>query len=231
MGNKSINNEDLESIDSKELSSQLKKPTGNIGREVAKELNDSNRKLYDLSFEMIDLKPNDRILEIGFGNGIHFPEYFEFESDVTITGVDFSEDMCDEAKTLNPGLIESGKLYIHCADTSSLPFSDGSFDLLIAINVIYFLEPPELHLKEINRVLKTDGLFLIGFRPRHAVEHLEFTKQNFILYEPDELKDLVEENGFEVINEKTNTHQKISVDETEFEVKDSCLLAKKRSSE
>lgn len=215
-------------MDSKELSNQLKKPTGDAGREVAKALNDSNRRLYDLSFEMVDLEPNHRILEIGFGNGIHFPKYFKLEPKVTVVGVDFSEDMCREAKTHNTDLIHLGKLSIHCTDTSSLPFPDASFDLVVAINVIYFLDPPELHLKEIHRILKTGGLFLIGFRPRHSVEHLEFTKQNFILYETVELRQLAEENGFEVVKEKTNTYQKVSVDETEFEVKDSCILAQKR---
>lgn len=215
-------------MDPKELSSQLKKPTGEAGREVAKALNDSNWKLYDLSFEMIDLKPNSRILEIGFGNGIHFSQYFEVEPTLSVTGVDFSEDMCDEAKIMNTRLIDSGKLSIHCADTSSLPFRDASFDLVIAINVIYFFEPPEVHLKEISRVLKPEGSFLMGFRPRHVVEHLEFTKQNFILYEADELRELLEENGFEMVNEKTNSYQKVSIDETVLEVKDSCLLVKKR---
>lgn len=218
-------------MDSKELSSQLKKPTGDAGREVAKALNDSNKGLYDLTFEMVNLEPNQHILEIGFGNGTHFPEYFELEPEVTVTGVDFSEDMCHEAKILNPDLIHSGKLSIHCAETSSLPFPDASFDLIIAINVIYFLEPPELHLKEIRRVIKTGGSLLIGFRPRHSVEHLEFTKENFILYETDELRKLVEDNGFEVARERTNTYQKDSVDETEFMVKDTCLFLKKRSGE
>lgn len=215
-------------MDSKELSSQLKKPTGEAGREVAKALNDSNRGLYDLSFEMVDLKPNQQILEIGFGNGTHFPEYFKLEPEISVAGVDFSDDMCQEAKTQNQGLIHSGKLSIHCAETSSLPFPDASFDLVIAINVIYFLDPPEVHLKEIYRILKTGGSFLIGFRPRHAVEHLEFTKQNFILYESDELRKLAEENGFEVKNEQTKSYKKLSVDETELTVKDSCLLARKR---
>lgn len=214
-------------MDPKELSLQLKKPTGVAGREVAKALNDSNLKLYDLSFEMVNLEAKERIMEIGFGNGIHFPQYFEFDSKVSVTGIDFSEDMCDEARILNTDLIDSGKLSIHCADTSSLPFPDASFDLVMAINVIYFFEPPEVHLKEIYRILKPEGSLLIGFRPRHAVEHLEFTKQNFILYEPDELKKLLEKYSFEVVKEKTNSYQKVSVDETVLEVKDSCLLVKK----
>lgn len=213
-------------MDPKQLSNQLKKPTGAAGIEVAEALNESNWGLYDLAFETMTFEAGNDILEIGFGNGKHFSEYFRAEPDLRLTGVDFSTDMCAEAKSRNAELIKEGKLSIHCSETSSLPFRDQSFDLAVALNVIYFLDPPEIHLKEIQRVLKPGGLFLIGYRPRHSVEHLEFTKQNFILYEADELGHLLEKNGFELVREETRSYKKHSVDETEFTVKDCCLLAK-----
>ena len=214
-------------MDSTELSQQLKKPTGETGREVAIALNESNQGLYDLAFEMLDLKPHQNILEIGFGNGNHFPQYFEAEPELNLTGVDFSADMCEEARTRNAPLIEEGKLSIRHAETSSLPFKDDEFDCILAINVIYFLDPPPPHLQEIRRVLKPDGYFLIGYRPRHSIEHLEFTRHNFVLYETDELIELLESNGFKVSGQKTNSYQKLAVDETEFEVKDACLVMQK----
>lgn len=210
-----------------ELSAQLKKPTGETGREVANALNASNRGLYDLAFEMMPLKTGYHLMEIGFGNGNHFPEYFRIEPKLTITGVDFSADMCEEAKSRNQDLIKEQKLSIHCESTTSLPFQDHSFELAIAINVIYFLDPPEIHLKEIHRVLKPDGYFLIGYRPRHSVEHLEFTHQNFTLYEVDELQALLEKNGFKTVREETKNHEKQSVDGIEFTVTNACLLVQK----
>lgn len=210
-----------------ELSAQLKKPTGETGREVANILNDSNRGLYDLAFEIMSLKGGDQLMEIGFGNGNHFPEYFRIESKLSIKGVDFSPDMCEEATSRNPDLIKEEKLSIHCESTSSLPFRDHSFDLAIALNVIYFLDPPEIHLKEIRRVLKPGGYFLIGYRPKHSIEHLEFTHQNFTLYEPDELRALLEKNGFKTVREETKSSEKQSVDGIEFTVTDACLLVQK----
>lgn len=215
------------SMDPIELSSQLRKPTGETGIEIGKILNESNHKLYELAFEMMDLKEDQRVLEIGFGNGIYFPEYFRLQPVLSVTGVDFSKEMCAEAETHNPDLIASKRLSLHCEETSALPFSGDRYDLAVALNVIYFLDPPEIHLKEIRRVLKPNGQFLIGYRPRHAVEHLEFTKQNFILYERDELESLFMQNGFEIVEDKTQTYEKLSMDKTKATVTDACLLVRK----
>lgn len=214
-------------IDPIELSLQLKKPTGEAGKEVAKALNVSNKGLYELAFEFMNLQKDNRVLEIGFGNGLHFPEYFKLQPRLSITGVDFSRDMCEEAKTNNEDLITSKKLSLYCKDTTALPFSENQFDLVVALNVIYFLDPPEVHLTEIQRVLRPGGLFLIGYRPRHTVEHLAFTKQNFILYETDELTALLEKHNFEKVRAETKSYQKMAMDDTLLNITDSCLLVKK----
>lgn len=214
-------------MDPIELSSQLRKPSGEAGKEIGKALNESNRGLYELAFEIMSPQKDDRLLEIGFGSGMHFPEYFRLQPRLTVTGVDFSRDMCEEAKAHNAELIASNKLSLHCEATSALPFSNNRFDLAVALNVIYFFDPPGVHLKEIHRVLKPGGMFLIGYRPRHTIEHLPFTKQNFILYEPDELKALLSNNGLEATKEITRSHEKTSVDGMKVTVTDACLLVKK----
>lgn len=212
-----------------ELSQQLKKPTGETGLKVALELNKSNRGLYELAFEQLELRDGAKLLEIGFGNGKHFPDYFEMQQDLQIIGVDFSSDMCREAKSLNHELIEADKLSIYCADTTSLPFQDEKFDVTIANNLIYFLDPPEIHLKEIHRSLKPGGRFLIGYRPRHSIEKYEFTQQNFIMYESDELASLLEENGFKLIREESRSYQKEMEDGEIFDVVDHCMTVQKIS--
>jgi len=68
---------------------------------------------------------------------------------------------------------------------------------------------------------------LVGYRPRHSVEHFEFTKHNFALYESDELIALMESNSFSILGQQTNAYQKVMDDKTEIEVKDACLVVKK----
>lgn len=217
----------MSEIDPTELSRQLKKPTGELGLQVGEKLNESNRKLYELAWQMADFLSAHQVLEIGFGNGKHLSQYVDFNPDITVTGIDFSEEMCEEARDFHTELVKEEKLNIHCADSSAMPVSDQAYDLVIGLNIIYFWDPPTPHLREIARVLKPQGKLLLGYRPRHAVEHLEFTKQNFILYEPDEIEDLLSAHGFTVSNHQQNSYAKQAADGSDVKVTDICLTAEK----
>lgn len=214
----------MKELSSLELSRQLKKPSGKIGHEVAKRLNHSNKTLYDLAFSMLDLKPKEHLLEIGFGNGNHFSHYFDLQPEVRVTGVDFSVDMCEEAEKDNSKLIKDHQLTIHCADASGIPIQDSTVDIIISLNVVYFWDPIVGYLQELRRVLKPGGQLLLGYRPRKIVEHLEFTKQNFILYDPSELNLLMQQNGFKHLLEEQNNYKKESPDGTDIEITDICML-------
>ncbi len=215
----------MKDIDPVELSRQLKKPSGELGHQVAQKLNESNQKLYELAWEMTDFSSIRRILEVGFGNGKHLSYYVDQNPDLIVTGVDFSEEMCDEARTFHHELIKNGKLTIHCVDSSSIPAADHSYDLVIGLNIVYFWDPPDPYLEEIVRVLKPGGKLVLGYRPRQAVEHLEFTKQNFLLYEPDELDALLSEYGLKVTRHQRNTYTKQAADESSVEITDICIVA------
>ncbi|MDR8391367.1 class I SAM-dependent methyltransferase [Aliifodinibius sp. S!AR15-10] len=217
----------MEDIDPSELSRQLKKPSGEVGHEVAQNLNESNQKLYEMAWEMVDLQSVQDVLEIGFGNGKYLSGYFDFNPQLNVTGVDFSEEMCEEARAFHSGLVEERKLAIHCADSASMPVADGSVGLIVGINIVYFWDPPGPHLQEIHRVLEPGGKLLLGYRPRRVVEHLEFTKQNFILYEPGELEMLLLEQGFRVTEDEENRYLKQAPDGSDIDITDICVVAER----
>jgi ubiquinone/menaquinone biosynthesis C-methylase UbiE len=64
------------------------------------------------------------------------------------------------------------------AQADSLPFEDNSVDLVLVVRVIHHLPDPSPAFREISRILKKDGLFLIEFanyanfknRVKHAVK-------------------------------------------------------------
>jgi SAM-dependent methyltransferase len=57
-------------------------------------------------------------------------------------------------------------------DVHSLPFEDASFDLVIAIGVLMWLERPELALQEMARVTRPRGYVLVTAAPRMMLTHL-----------------------------------------------------------
>lgn len=89
-------------------------------------------------------------------------------------------------------------------DGKKLPFSDGRFDSVVSFEVLeHVFNLPEI-LKEINRVTKVSGLFLISV-PFAWGEHE--APYDFARYTSFGITDILNENGFEVIEyEKTTTH-------------------------
>jgi ubiquinone/menaquinone biosynthesis C-methylase UbiE len=93
--------------------------------------------------------PPARILEIGSGTGDGTAALEQVFPDAQITGVDLSSEMVKAAAQANP------KVDFKVADASSLPFPDGSFDLVAQLNV-------PVYSKEIRRVLAPGGHVLVA---------------------------------------------------------------------
>jgi SAM-dependent methyltransferase len=86
---------------------------------------------------------------------------------------------------------------IRRADAENLPFTDGRFDKVLSIHTLYFWKSPEACMREIARVTKQGGRFVLGFRPRsdaRAVADLPASVYTF--YDPPEVAALLERSGF-----------------------------------
>ena len=82
---------------------------------------------------------------------------------------------------------------------TALPFRDGSFDLVCALDIIEHVEDGDTALAEISRVAKTDAAVLIS-APLHAAMWTKF--DDFVghkrRYEPVDLLSKLSEHGFAV---------------------------------
>jgi ubiquinone/menaquinone biosynthesis C-methylase UbiE len=88
---------------------------------------------------------------------------------------------------------------VTAGSSDNLPFEKSSFDKIYCINVIYFWKSPQLHLREIYRVLKPGGIFCTGFRPKENLSKFSFSNFDFTFYTEGEWKNSIEENGFQFI--------------------------------
>lgn len=99
-----------------------------------------------------------RILDLGCETSVMWRDnYHQLPQDYQLTLVDFSEAMIEASRKNLPQL---DKLTFLVSDITKLPFEDASFDIVSANMVLFHL--PDIHagLKEIKRVLKSDGRFL-----------------------------------------------------------------------
>ncbi|MDO1450971.1 methyltransferase domain-containing protein [Rhodocytophaga aerolata] len=189
-------------ITDQELAAQLRKPTGELGKLVAEKMSQNNAFLYQQAFQLMDIQPTDRVLEIGFGHGQFLAQTVELASDGWVAGVDFSEDMILAASYRYATLIEAGKLAIVQGDITAIPYADNTFTKVFALNTIYFIDDPLGALQELYRVLRTGGMGCIGIRTASTMKNHAFTQYGFTCYELPQVEELFLQAGFKAIQHK-----------------------------
>ncbi|HTY12754.1 MAG TPA: methyltransferase domain-containing protein [Candidatus Omnitrophota bacterium] len=213
--------------DAAEIAKQLKRPSGDRGKDVGELMNLSNRSLYELAFSMLDLRGDRRLLEIGAGNGNFFPRFFEINDNLVVHAIDHSDTMCAEAERRNRELVDRGRLIIKCADALQMDIADDYFDKVLSINTIYFWPSVEKQLKEVRRVLRTGGQLLLGFRPKSVMLSTPYVDDGFVLYEKEQVAELLARNGFKLVKEKVQNITRKRMDGVGGESVDICILAEK----
>jgi ubiquinone/menaquinone biosynthesis C-methylase UbiE len=216
-------------MEPEEVAKQLRKPEGENGIKVAKGMNQSNAFLYKLTLENLKINDNDNILELGFGNGFFIKDVLEKAKNITYHGIDFSEDMFNEASIMNKDFIENNKAKLNLANIASMPYSEESFDIIFTINTLYFWEKPLDNLLEIKRVLKKGGVICISIRPKEIIEKLPFSKYGFTLYSVDDVINLYKDADLELLKYDQRVEPKVAISyrSNDIQTESVCILAKK----
>jgi ubiquinone/menaquinone biosynthesis C-methylase UbiE len=155
--------------------SQFAKPTGMAGWVVGHLLAMRNRDRSVWVFSVLDLKPADRILEIGFGSGTDIAR--ASATAAFVAGVDHSEVMLRQAARRNASAIRARRVDLKLGSASKLPYPDADFDKVFSINSAQFWKDLPKPLKEISRVLKPGGWVALAVQPRSKKATDETTRQ------------------------------------------------------
>jgi cyclopropane fatty-acyl-phospholipid synthase-like methyltransferase len=115
---------------------------------------------YRNFFSLMGLSANKKVLEVGSGSG--GPAVFMVkETGCQLTGVDINENGIVNSQKLAAENGLSNKMEFMVADaSSSLPFADETFDVIVSIDSINHFKAREKVFKEFNRLLKTGGRLL-----------------------------------------------------------------------
>jgi ubiquinone/menaquinone biosynthesis C-methylase UbiE len=118
--------------------------------------------------EQLDLRPDDRVLDVGCGPGVTVALIAERSTVGLVCGVDPSVVMLRQAATRNRAAIRAGRAELRRGDVSALPYPDAKFTRACAVHSIYFWPSIETGLRELRRVLAPDGLLVIAVRMRRV---------------------------------------------------------------
>jgi len=210
------------------MAKQFRQPSGPAGSRIGIIMNNGNEILYDFTASAMQLQPDERILEIGFGNGKFFNKLFSKANNLHISGIDFSDIMLKEAREKNQAAIANGKLQLEFGNSEELPFADNSFDKVFCINVVYFWDDPLKHLQEINRVLKPGGQFYATIRSKSTMEMLPFIQYGFITYSEEDWKSVIHKTPLRFVKSERINEPTIEYDDKPFQMYSLCLVAEKK---
>lgn len=109
------------------------------------------------------LPPGGRVLDLGCGAAPVLSELRRHG--IACTGLDLTEDMLRHARERLRGMqLDDGDL--HRGDCRHTPFPDASFDVVVCLGVISYVEQYDEVLAEIRRLLKPGGHVVVSFRNR-----------------------------------------------------------------
>lgn len=91
--------------------------------------------------DQLDLAPGSQVLEVGCGAG--FMALALAERGFNVRAIDSVEGMIEVARRNAAGREFAGQLSLEVGDVYSLKFDDASFDLVLAVGVISWLEHVE----------------------------------------------------------------------------------------
>lgn len=197
---------------------QLRNPNGLFAAKVAEGMNESNKNIYGLIFDNLEIDDGDRLLEIGFGNGYFFNALSQKNNSVKLYGIETSKEMIRQCGKLNKQLIADNKLEISHVSNSVLPYPDQYFDKAIAINLIYFWENPMENIEELSRVLKNQGRLYIGIRPYNVISQLPFAKTHFNVQQDNWWIELFEKFGFQLSSHSSITEPPLQFNGNAYEM-------------
>lgn len=129
---------------------------------------------FNWLFNQIDFSRVNRLLELGCGNGKLWQENRIDLRNREIFLSDISEGMVEEVRN------KLGSDF-NCivADAEKIPFKDSYFDSIIANHVLFYLNDLNLGLKEIDRVLKSDGILYCSTYGKNHMKEITEIVQSF----------------------------------------------------
>jgi ubiquinone/menaquinone biosynthesis C-methylase UbiE len=112
----------------------------------------------DLILDLVGPPAGRRILDVGCGDGVLAVELAS--RGAIVTGIDASPDMIAAAR--KRASREKQDIDFVVAEAGALPFDADSFDAVVAVAVLCFVERPSTSLGDMNRVLRPGGRLVIG---------------------------------------------------------------------
>jgi arsenite methyltransferase len=179
------------------LACQLSHPTGMIGKFVLGPLwNKRNAKLNEVTLAHLDLKEDDRVLDIGFGGGYLLERIIPKVKQGLAAGMDVSQVMVENFRVRHQEDIKAGKTDIRQGQAEKPPYPDEYFTKVSSVNSIFYWSAAQQGISEIYRILREKGMVVLTYTCRKDLEKRGFVQYGVRTYEEKEVLEMLVKAGF-----------------------------------
>jgi ubiquinone/menaquinone biosynthesis C-methylase UbiE len=148
-----------------------------------------------LALRRLDVRPSDRVLEVGFGGGSLIAQILAAEP-AEVIGIDISDAMVERGRRRFRRHIRQGRARIASGSVEQLPLKDDAVDKACSLNTIYFWKNPAAAMRELARVVRPGGALVLGFEASETLRAWLGHRYGFTIWEPDEVIALAADAGF-----------------------------------
>jgi ubiquinone/menaquinone biosynthesis C-methylase UbiE len=140
---------------------QCQNPTGWVGRLVLRNMNSRHSQVTDWGLSHASIGKQDVILDVGCGGGRTVSKLAAMAPQGKVYGIDHSAESVAMALRTNKQWIDMARVEVREASVSRLPFSDGAFDVITAVETHFWWPALPTDLREVLRVLKPGGRLIL----------------------------------------------------------------------
>lgn len=157
------------------LGRQLRKPSGFYGKLVSRMMNKRNKMAYERIIHELDIKSGEKVFEIGYGPGLGISLIANTIEVCSISGIDFSELMYQEAIKRNKMFVENGKVQLQFGNFLTQESVVEKYDKVFCLNVIYFWSDLHVAFSKTFSLMSNGGIFCIFMTHKDELEAASFT--------------------------------------------------------
>lgn len=187
----------------KSFFSQCARPEGALGRVMLSFMNYTHAPLTNWGLKLVDIQDGWTMLDVGCGGGFTIRRLLKRSQNAQVYGIDISEESVAKAKKVNAEVLDK-QVFVTHGSAEKLPYDDGKFDLVTAVETVYFWPNLPGCLQEVRRVLKSSGKFAILVEVVDSDSKWTSVVEGMTAYSPEDLKKLLDEAGFT----QTEIHRK-----------------------
>lgn len=138
---------------------------------------------------------NWTMLDIGCGGGATLKRLLKRSNGGKVYGIDISEESVAKARKVNAELLGK-QIFVEHGTALQLPYEDNQFDLVTAVETIYFWSDLQKCLQEVRRVLKSHCQFVIMIEVLDRNSIWTDMVDGMTGYTPEQLKNILDDMGF-----------------------------------